>query len=69
MIIDSLLWMDDACTIHYDLDKQQGILDTINYVSKKYHVVFGIKKCEVIRAGKGPTSSLRISPETETLME
>ena len=42
--LDSLLWMDDACTVHYDTEKLQEVLSVINHVAKKYHVVFGIKK-------------------------
>ena len=66
--IDSLLWMDDVLTIHYDLEIMQEILDTVNHVAKKYHVVFGIKKCEVIRDGKGPPSNLKLEKELETIL-
>ena len=60
--------MDDVLAIHYDLEIMQEILDTVNHVAKKYHVVFGIKKCEVIRDGKGPPSNLKLEKELETIL-
>ena len=62
-ILDSLLWMDDVCLIHYDLDKLQKILDIANHVAKKYHIVFGAAKCKVIKIGKGPASNLKLDGE------
>ena len=45
--IDSLLWMDDVCLIHHDLETLQEMLDTTNHVALKYHIQFGAAKCKV----------------------
>ena len=50
---DSLLWMDDVCLIHHDLEALQTMLDVTNHVELKYHIQFGAAKCKVIRKGKG----------------
>ena len=50
--LDSLLWMDDVCLIHHDLDKLQEILDVTNHVANKYHIQFGAAKCKVIKEEK-----------------
>ena len=42
--IDSLLWMDDVCLIHHDLEALQTMLDVTNYVVLKYHIQFGAAK-------------------------
>ena len=39
-ILDSLLWMDDVCLIHHDLQKLHEILDVTNHVANKYHIQF-----------------------------
>ena len=61
--LDSLLWMDDVCLIHHDLDKLQEILDVTNHVANKYHIQFGAAKCKVIKRGKGKKSSLKLNGE------
>ena len=72
-ILDSLLWMDDVCLIHHDLQKLQEILDVTNHVANKYHIQFGATKCKVVRKGKGRKSTLnsmekywKKSPRTST---
>ena len=45
--IDSLLWMDDVCLVHYDLEILQEMLDTTNHVALKYHIHLGAAKCKV----------------------
>ena len=62
--LDSLLWMDDVCIIHHDLNKLQEILDVTNHVANKYHIQFGAAKCKVIRRGKGKKSALKLNGET-----
>ena len=62
--LDSLLWMDDVCLIHHDLNKLQEILDVTNHVANKYHIQFGAAKCKVIRRGKGKKSALKLNGET-----
>ena len=62
--LDSLLWMDDVCLIHHNLQELQHILDTTNHVANKYHIQFGAAKCKVIKRGKGKTSSLTLNGET-----
>ena len=42
--IDSLLWMDNVCLIHHDLETLQEMLDTTNHVALKYHIQFGAAK-------------------------
>ena len=61
--LDSLLWMDDVCIIHHDLNKLQEILDVTNHVANKYHIQFGAAKCKVIRRGKGKKSALKLNGE------
>ena len=61
--LDSLLWMDDVCLIHYDLDKLQEILDITNHVANKYHIQFGAAKCKVIKRGNGKKSALTLNGE------
>ena len=63
IIIDSLLWMDDVCLIHHDLDTLQTMLDITNHVALKYHIQFGAAKCKVIRKGKGRKSNLKLNGE------
>ena len=53
IITDSLLWMDDACLVHHDLEILQEMLDTTNHVTLKYRIQFGAAKCKVIRKGRG----------------
>ena len=60
----SLLWMDDVCLIHHNLQELQLILDTTNHVANKYHIQFGAAKCKVIKRGKGKTSSLTLNGKT-----
>ena len=36
--LDSLLWLDDVCLVHHDLNKLQEILDITNHVANKYHI-------------------------------
>ena len=62
--IDSLLWMDDVCLIHHDLETLQEMLDTTNHVALKYHIQFGAAKCKVIRKGKVKKSKLKLNGET-----
>ena len=62
--IDSLLWMDDVCLIHHDLETLQEMLDTTNHVALKYHIQFRAAKCKVIRKGKGKKSKLNLNGET-----
>ena len=62
--IDSLLWMDDVCLIHHDLETLQEMLDMTNHVALKYHIQFGAAKCKVIRKGKGKKSKLKLNGET-----
>ena len=59
--LDSLLWMDDVCLIHHDLEKLQEILDVTNHVANKYHIQFGAAKCKVIKRGNGKKSSLKLN--------
>ena len=61
IILDSLLWMDDVCLIHHDLDKLQKMLDITNHVAKKYHIEFGAAKCKVVRIGKGTKNNLTLN--------
>ena len=61
--LDSLLWMDDVCLIHHDLNKLQEILDITNHVANKYHIQFGAAKCKVIRRGRGKKSALKLNDE------
>ena len=61
--IDSLLWMDNVCLIHHDLETLQEMLDTTNHVALKYHIQFGAAKCKVIRKGKGKKSKLKLNGE------
>ena len=61
--LDSLLWMDDVCLIHHDLNKLQEILDITNHVANKYHIQFGAAKCKVIRRGRGEKSALKLNGE------
>ena len=61
--IDSLLWMDDVCLIHHDLETLQTILDVTNHVALKYRIQFGAAKCKVIRKGKGRKSNLKLNGE------
>ena len=61
--LDSILWMDDVCLIHHDLEKLQEILDVTNHVVNKYHIQFGAAKCKVIKRGKGKKSSLKLNGE------
>ena len=60
-ILESLLWMDDVCLVHYDFAKLQKILNITNHVARKYHVEFGAAKCKVVKIGKGITSQLRLN--------
>ena len=46
--IDSLLWMDDVCLVHNDLEILQEMLDMTNHVALKYHIQFGAAKYKVI---------------------
>ena len=62
VIIDSLLWMDDVCLIHHDINKLQKMLDITNHIAKKYHIEFGAAKCKVVRIG--PKSSLVLNGTT-----
>ena len=62
-ILDSLLWMDDVCLIHHDLQKLQEILDVTNHVANKYHIQFGAAKCKVVRKGKGRKGTLKLNGE------
>ena len=62
--LDLLLWMDDVCLIHHNLQELQHILDTTNHMANKYHIQFGAAKCKVIKRGKGKTSSLTLNGET-----
>ena len=62
-ILDSLLWMDDVCLIHHDLQKLQEILDVTNHVANKYHIQFGAAKCKVTKKGKGRKRTLKLSGE------
>ena len=64
VIIDSLLWMDDVCLIHHDINKLQKMLDVTNHIAKKYHIEFGAAKCKVVRKGRGPKSSLVLNGTT-----
>ena len=61
--LDSLLWMDDVCLIHHDLETLQKMLDVTNHVALKYHIQFGAAKCKVIRKGKGKKSNLKLNGE------
>ena len=61
--LDSLLWMDDVCLIHHNLDKLQEILDITNHVANKYHIQFGAAKCKVIKRGNGKKSALTLNGE------
>ena len=61
--LDSLLWMNDVCVIHHDLEKLQEILNVTNHVANKYHIQFGASKCKVIKRGKGKKSSLKLNRE------
>ena len=62
-ILDSLLWMDDVCLMHHDLQKLQEILDVTKHVANKYHIQFGAAKCKVVRKGKGRKSTLKLNGE------
>ena len=62
-ILDSLLWIDDVCLIHHDLQKLQEILDVTNHVANKYHIQFGAAKCNVVKKGKGGNSTLKLNGE------
>ena len=59
--VDSLLWMDDVCLIHFDQEKLQEILNVTNYVAQKYHIEFGAAKCKVVKIGKGTKSEIRLN--------
>ena len=61
--IDSLLWMDDVCLIHHDLESLQIMLDVTNHVALKYHIQFGAAKCKEIRKGEGRKSKLKLNGE------
>ena len=58
-----LLWMDDVCLIHHDLDELQKILNVTNHVANKYHIQFGASKCKVVKNGKGKKSALKLNGE------
>ena len=62
-ILDSLVWMDDVCLIHHDLQKLQEILDVTNHVANKYHIPFWAAKCKVVKKGKGRKSTLKLNGE------
>ena len=62
--LDSLLWMDDMCLIHHDLNKLQEILDVTNHVANKYHIQFGAAQCKAIKRGKEKKSALKLNGET-----
>ena len=36
--LDLLLWMDDVCLIHHDLNEQQEILYVTNNAANKYYI-------------------------------
>ena len=59
--MDSLLWMDDVCLIHYDLEILQEMLNITNHVAKKYHIEFGAPKCKVVKIGNGPKSKITLN--------
>ena len=61
--LDSLLWMNDECLIHHDLNNLQKILDITNHVANKYHIQFGAAKCKVFRRGRGTKSALNMNGE------
>ena len=61
--LNSLLWTDDICLIHHDLEELQKILNVTNHVANKYHIQFGAAKCTVVNKGRGKKSVLKLNGE------
>ena len=66
--IPCLLWMDDVVLAETNPKDSQGLLDSTNDTSKKYHVEFGMPKTKYLRGGK-PKSPIELKIDEKTIEE